>query len=194
MAHFSIHYTTLHYALITLYDITLLTTHTTYYVFTITTLLIDSFNVAHHPFRYDAFSDARVLVDTGLGDEQNRARIQSRLAHGEFKHMCHQLRIPTDIDTYSLMPMPAEGLSIPRSKPYSILAVAEKDPTFFDLAATPYLKGAAQLDDTVNFSRGVNNGRWLGHSGAPAMRTCTQLHTRRGFHTAHTEDTYTLPT
>lgn len=89
----------------------------------------------------------------------------SRLSDPAFVAVEARLTLPADIATYTLMPMPAEGVSVPCTQYHQILSIAERDPTYFDLAATHFNSSTPAIIESVNYNRKSNKGG-LSHSGA----------------------------
>ena len=111
-------------------------------------------------------------MDKGLGDEENRARILNRLSEPAFVSLTARLGLASDINTYNLMTLPVEGVSISAASGKNlILSIAERDPTYFDLAATPFsVKNGlgAYIPDSVMYSKPRNNSG-LSHSGTVVL-------------------------
>lgn len=99
--------------------------------------------------------------------------------------MVATLKLPANINTYTLMPMPAEGVSVPCNQLHGILSIAERDPTYFDLAATHFNSSIPAIIESVHYNR-KSNKAGLSHSGAFFIENAQRLNQlrRRQLHLA----------
>lgn len=86
---------------------------------------------------YRTFADPEALLNVGIGDEELRNLIASRLEQPALQDAHHSLTLPTNLAQWRIANMPSHGVAVrPRVNRSFFFSIAARHPTYFDLAAT----------------------------------------------------------
>lgn len=86
---------------------------------------------------YASFPDASALINVGVGDEELRNMIASRLEQNSLRQIAPSCKLPANLSQWSIVTMPVCGVMIRQQPDRCVFfSLAARHPTYFDLAVT----------------------------------------------------------